>query len=124
MPTIKFEDLDTPGAEAMADEIEMLEIQRFLDKSGLAPIPMILHCPKCHTQHIDKVTPCSYSECEQAGMCYCSRMGEPERCDRWDNPPHRSHLCHVCRTVWRPCDLTTTGVQSIITSGKADTWTP
>jgi len=66
-----------------------------------APIPMILHCPKCGEQHID----------------------EPdERTPGWTNPPHRSHLCHGCQTIWRPADVPTVGVRSIETRGKADTW--
>src|SRR5574340_600312 len=23
----------------------------------------------------------------------------------WDNPPHRSHLCHGCGHIWRPADV-------------------
>lgn len=64
------------------------------------PIAMILHCPVCHMQHID----------------------EPDEESGWDNPPHRSHLCHGCGAIWRPADVTTTGVAAIKTSGSADTW--
>ena len=60
------------------------------------PIPMVLHCPKCHEQHIDTKT------------------------EKWDNPPHRSHLCEYCGCIWRPCDRSTTGVESILTIGKDD----
>jgi hypothetical protein len=38
----------------------------------------------------------------------------------WDNPPHRSHLCHGCGHVWRPADVPTNGVATITTKGKAD----
>lgn len=65
----------------------------------MKPIPMVLHCPKCHTQHID--------------------VPEPEK--GWTNPPHKSHLCHSCGTVWRPADVPTTGVAAIATRGKQDT---
>lgn len=61
-------------------------------------IDMLLWCPSCHTQHVD------------------------ERTQDWDNPPHRSHLCHVCGTIWRPADIATNGVKTIVTVGKADTW--
>jgi len=44
------------------------------------PIPMVLHCPTCGHQHIDAPKP-------EAG---------------WHNPPHRSHLCEQCKTIWRP----------------------
>lgn len=55
------------------------------------PIPMVLFCPYCQTQHIDAPEP---------------RVG-------WDNPPHKSHLCHKCGAVWRPSSVPTTGVVSI-----------
>jgi len=63
------------------------------------PIDIILHCPNCGLQHID--TP----------------KGE------WINPPHRSHLCEWCETVWRPSDECTNGVAFIQTRGTLDTWT-
>jgi hypothetical protein len=65
------------------------------------PIPMLLYCPQCGQSHID----------------------EPdERTPDWDNPPHRSHLCHDCGCIWRPADVPTVGVATIATRGKADTW--
>lgn len=63
-----------------------------------APIPMVLHCPQCHAQHVDAPAP------------------------GWDNPPHRSHLCHACGCVWRPADVYTTGVAAVSTRGQRDTW--
>jgi len=65
---------------------------------GDAPIPMLLWCPKCNEQHIDAPS------------------------EGWDNPPHRSHLCHACGCIWRPADVATTGVADIKTAGDADTW--
>jgi hypothetical protein len=64
----------------------------------MLPIPMILFCPRCGIQHFD--------------------APEPER--GWTNPPHRSHLCASCGTIWRPADVTTTGVAKIETRGSAD----
>lgn len=64
------------------------------------PIPMLLFCPKCGLQHVDEADPSS----------------------GWANPPHRSHLCHDCGTIWRPADVPTIGVVSILTFGSADTW--
>jgi hypothetical protein len=61
-----------------------------------SPIDMVLHCPKCHTQHVDA----------------------PDH--QWTNPPHRSHLCHECGHVWRPADVPTNGVAAVKTKGKAD----
>jgi len=63
-----------------------------------APIDMVLYCPQCGAQHIDRPT------------------------KDWDNPPHRSHLCHACGCVWRPADVPTTGVRAVNTCGQADTW--
>lgn len=68
------------------------------------PIPMVLHCPKCGMQHIDEP--------------------KDHPLNPWLNPPHRSHLCHGCGTVWRPADVPTTGVKAVSTKGKADTWEP
>lgn len=62
-------------------------------------IPMLLFCPKCGVQHVDAPS------------------------EGWTNPPHRSHLCHACGTIWRPADVPTEGVASISTAGKADNWT-
>jgi hypothetical protein len=65
-----------------------------------APIDMILHCPSCGLQHID----------------------EPS--EGWDNPPHRSHLCHGCGHIWRPADRATNGVAHIRTVGTKDSPRP
>lgn len=64
------------------------------------PVPMVLHCPRCHLQHID---------------------APDERTPDWQNPPHRSHLCHGCGLIWRPADVPTIGVDSTRTAGKSDT---
>lgn len=72
------------------------------------PIPMLLFCPRCGTQHID--APSEHREIRGGELCI----------DRWDNPPHRSHLCHGCGHVWRPADVPTTGVAEIQTKGKND----
>lgn len=73
------------------------------------PIDMVLHCPQCHKQHIDRN--------EGAGMLAEDVLsyGEP-----WRNRPHRSHLCHHCRFVWRPADVPTNGVAAVKTKGKND----
>lgn len=74
------------------------------------PIPMVLHCPECGMQHID-------------GPEHQRRQGAPGiTLEPWDNPDHRSHLCHGCGTIWRPADVPTTGVKEIKTRGKKDTW--
>lgn len=65
-----------------------------------APIQMVLHCPRCHLQHVD---------------------APDERTPDWHNPPHRSHLCHGCGLIWRPADVPTIGVERTQTTGKNDT---
>lgn len=79
------------------------------------PIDMVLHCPACGMQHIDekefdgdRVDP------------YPSSTGEDDPALSWDNPPHRSHLCHGCGYIWRPADVPTNGVAAVKTTGKAD----
>ncbi len=64
------------------------------------PIDVMLYCPVCHHQHVDR----------------------PEPDKGWDNPPHKSHLCHGCGLIWRPADVPTNGVESVGTRGSADTW--
>ena len=65
------------------------------------PLDMVLHCPECGLQHVD----------------------EPDvRTPGWENPPHRSHLCHGCQCIWRPADVATNGVRAVATRGKADSW--
>lgn len=82
------------------------------------PIDMVLHCPLCKLQHVD-------SEEDHTDECGLFHFASREcDCHRWDNPPHRTHKCHGCGTLWRPADVPTNGVQAITTRGKADTWPP
>lgn len=64
------------------------------------PIDMMLPCPRCGHLHVDA----------------------PEPAKGWDNPPHKSHLCHKCGCIWRPADVPTNGVSFIRTRGKDDNW--
>lgn len=73
------------------------------------PIDMVLHCPNCSVQHID-----APEELLQHEM-----MTAPEFAP-WNNPPHRSHLCHSCGHIWRPADVPTNGVAAVKTKGKDD----
>ena len=84
-------------------ENELSLATRAFSAGACAPIPMLLFCPKCGVQHID---------------------APDERTLDWDNPPHRSHLCHGCGCIWRPAAVLTTGVESITPLGKSDTWKP
>lgn len=78
------------------------------------PIDMVIYCPRCLTQHIDRDE--SPSDREWAA----TSAGEREvQC--WTNPPHKSHLCSYCKLIWRPADVCTNGVAKIKTRGKDDT---
>jgi hypothetical protein len=48
------------------------------------PIPMVLHCPDCKTQHVDE--------------------------DEWKTKVHRTHLCANCKKEWQPSLCPTVGV--------------
>ena len=86
-----------------------------------APIDMLLHCPRCHVQHVDVPKSCDMGRgCDAVGVCYAEAHGEPERCTAWTNRPHRSHLCADCGYIWRPADVPTNGVTEIKTKGKDD----
>lgn len=58
-----------------------------------AVVPMELHCPFCHEQHIDE--------------------GE------WATRPHKTHLCAYCEHQWRPANIPTVGVRSIVEAALA-----
>jgi rubredoxin len=70
------------------------------------PIDMVLHCPACGVQHIDR------DEGQHVAPHPTGAL--------WRNPPHRSHLCHGCGHVWRPADVPTNGVAAVKTRGKND----
>lgn len=105
------------------------------DPSGgehsIVPIPMVLHCPRCGTQHIDAPETDDEHEANLADYTYPAAGTEGHASQpRWTNPPHRSHLCHNAqcvdehgrRTVWRPSALHTTGVAALPALGEQDTW--
>lgn len=93
---------DTAGVALVVHE-GVLREKRYWQAIAEArePVPMLLFCPACGVQHVDRPDP-----------------------DRdWTNPPHRSHLCANCGCIWRPADVATTGVERIRTQGKVDSWT-
>lgn len=89
---------------AFRSDVARLESELAAERGKVAemrpstPVPMVLHCPRCGWQHIDRPN--------------------PKR--EWDNPPHRSHECQSCFLVWRPADVPTTGVESVTTVGSRD----
>jgi hypothetical protein len=56
---------------------------------GLAPTPMIIHCPKCHWQHVDR--------------------------DEWATAEkaHKTHLCEHCGELFRVANIPTVGVEAL-----------
>jgi hypothetical protein len=91
------------------------------------PIDMVLHCPMCGLQQIDApdANPQWCVGCSpdgENGTEVCSGCGEGK--GKWTNPPHRSHLCHGCKYVWRPADVPTNGVTAVKTKGKDDSPLP
>jgi len=73
------------------------------------PIDMVLFCPACGTQHID------------AAESHEADENEPQRPGGlWNNPPHKTHLCHSCGHKWRPADVPTNGVAAVKTRGAND----
>ena len=77
------------------------------------PVDMVLYCPKCGTQHIDAPEPSMLTE--------DAAMYGGDWPSRWKNPPHKSHLCHVCAHIWRPSDTPTNGVARTASGKDADT---
>jgi hypothetical protein len=61
------------------------------------PEPMILHCPKCDTKHID--------------------------IEEWATRPHKVHLClnTNCNHEWQPSSRPTVGVDEDVV-GEIETW--
>ncbi len=83
--------------------------------SAEAPINMVLHCPACSMQHIDKPAGQFYP-----GFTAEESVAQNKAFGLWDNPPHRTHLCHGCGHKWRPADVATNGVEAVKTKGKDD----
>jgi len=91
-------------------------VQCLQDRDYLEPISMILHCPRCGAQHVDKIEGLDeyYQRVKNTAI-----SPAPER---WENPPHKSHLCAKCKCIWRPADISTVGIEAIVSRGEKDTW--
>lgn len=93
-----------------------------------APIDLVLHCPQCGKRHVDQPdAPDRYCVTEADGSCSSTDprcMHQPEPAPRWENPPHRSHLCAGCGYIWRPADVPTNGVAATLTRGQLDCTMP
>lgn len=101
-----------------------------LPEPAQMPIDMVMHCPKCGLQHIDRPdAPPRLANGDVAHGCeICD--GEDEctcpgwKASWWTNPPHKSHLCRKddggCGNIWRPCSShATNGVGSVL-AGEHD----
>jgi hypothetical protein len=116
-----------PGSPVRRDAAEKAVTVRTTLRALGAPVDMVLHCPVCHAQHVDEAES-ECAACQGIGLrSYPENGGLDMACEpcgatgRWLNPPHRSHLCHVCGCIWRPADVATNGVAEIATRGGADT---
>lgn len=76
-----------------------------------SPIDMIIHCPKCGTQHVDAPDP---TKCQDCGLDedLCTADG---RCsfNPWTNPPHKKHRCLSCNNVFKVANVPTNGVAEL-----------
>lgn len=95
------------------------------------PVDMLLYCPVCFEQHVDRAEPDVCQDCGHRKREHIQENGQSisvcfaETCScqdftAWLNPPHKSHRCGVCNHVWRPADVPTNGVLTLETRGKAD----
>lgn len=110
---LALDKIEQHKARCAALEKELSDVVNAASKP--APIDMILHCPRCLMQHIDGKE--AYSIPSAGGGALVPPLEEKVT---WDNPPHRSHLCHGCGHIWRPADVPTNGVRAIKTCGSAD----
>lgn len=88
--TLIRKDGKTPHEKRLEAEARVAGLREALD----TPIPMILHCPRCHQQHIDV-------------GAFATR-------------PHRTHRCTAeagngpgCGHEWRPAPVRTVGVKEL-----------
>ena len=118
-PTTPVRDL------AKAAALILAEIEKLIRHEDQTPVPMVLHCPECGEQHIDKP-----EEFMPMDRCTCAGPDTCETCDSnraafeewlsegpWLNPPHRTHQCQKCKHEWRPFEYATTGVATEAETG-------
>lgn len=103
-----------PWRDMTGDGLVLALVHR-IEELEARPIPMVLYCPSCGQQHIDA---------PDTDKLYVGANNAKEAARLWTNPPHRSHLCHYCGTVWRPADVPTEGVAATQTKGKEDKLVP
>lgn len=82
---------DGPPGDAVCPLRGCLQELKTLRQQAAAPIPMLLVCPACGEQHVDREQPD----------------------EQWFNPPHRTHQCQTCLHEWRPAAVPTVGVKEL-----------
>jgi hypothetical protein len=82
------------------------------------PLDVILFCPECQLQHIDKAEPDVCENCGHLernhdfggnfhGCCHCVKF------TAWLNPSHKKHRCASCNHVWKAANVPTNGVSAL-----------
>lgn len=80
------------------------------------PQDVVLFCPKCKEQHIDKAEPDVCELCGDDQKTHGTNRDVGILCDvftPWLNRPHKKHRCHSCNHVWRAAAFPTNGVAEI-----------
>jgi hypothetical protein len=93
------------------------------------PVDMILFCPKCRLQHVDKADPDKCQDCghavtdhyaddrapEQTGICMANPVCACKKFNPWLNPVHKKHRCQnpACNEVFKPANIPTNGVEEL-----------
>lgn len=94
----RYQELDGGGIKVVGNhKYDVTEqIDSLLASAAEQPIPMVLHCPECHLQHIDVD--------DETGNWATDRL-------------HRKHLCKPadggCGHVWMPALVHTVGVEKL-----------
>lgn len=99
-------------------------------RQTVKPIDMLIFCPVCGKQHIDRPDPvCGAKVFSKTCRRHKNHTGSCSTADEkaaWTNPVHKSHTCRKedggCGHIFRVADVPTNGVAAIQTRGKDDTW--
>lgn len=108
------DDGTSPSFSEKEDTNHDIPLVSAVNPCNIAPVDMVLHCPNCGLQHIDE------PEKHDVTVGYGENRVAVDEIVTWDNPPHRSHLCHGCGHIWRPADVPTNGVLAVKTKGQND----
>lgn len=107
---------DASGGVSFQEWLDNAEKICELFNAQLKPADVILFCPNCNAQHIDKAEPDNCQNCGENRYHHYAPTNECKDFTEWLNPPHKSHRCHSCNHVWKPFDYATNGV--LETSGQ------